>query len=253
MKSPTSRVATSLQHLDLGALAQRLARAASPALFAAAACGGTTVNPQGHASGTGGSVVDASTSAGGTTGSGGSKATGGKTSSGGTTSAGGAVATGGSTSGSGGATSSGGTTATGGAAGTASTGGRGGTGGSNPVLPELPGPDGGYPSCTGTGTPGLSGPCCVSVHCIESPDAGAGCPAGAAVDYHSLGYSGLGSGSCQCGGSIEGPYSTESAQGYSDTHGPCCYTIGVMGCTGRPFVISGKARLAALVRGEGWL
>jgi hypothetical protein len=121
-----------------------------------------------------------------------------------------------------------------------------------PVFPPLVAPDGGYPACISAGQPGLTGPCCLNVHCIEPPDARTTCPPASGVTPQNLGYGFLGSGRCQCGGSIEGPYSASSAQQYSATQGPCCYVIGVQGCTGRPFVVAGKPRLAPLVRGAAW-
>lgn len=134
--------------------------------------------------------------------------------------------------------------------GSASTGGVRATGGAPQALPALATIDGGYPHCSGMATM-LSGPCCVSVHCIELPDAGGACPPASALTEQDLGYQGLGSGSCRCT-PIAGPYSRASARQYSDTEGPCCYTIGVMGCTGRPLLVAGKPRLAPLLRGAAW-
>jgi hypothetical protein len=132
----------------------------------------------------------------------------------------------------------------------AGTGGAPATGGAPQQLPPLVSVDGGYPHCTGMATM-LSGPCCVRVNCIEPPDGGRTCPASAALTARDLGYSGLGSGSCGCA-PIVGPYSPASTRQYSETDGPCCYTIGIMGCTGRPLFVAGKPRLAPLVRGAGW-
>lgn len=184
---------SSLGAFDLGDLAKRLVRAASPSVFvAAAACGGTTnaTNSQ-PVEGTGGAHADGSPS----------------------------------------------------------------TGGSPNAREAGPEPavlamvDGGYPHCTGMTTT-FTGPCCVSVHCIQPPEGGVVCPAASAVTEHDLGYASLGSGQCGCA-PIAGPY-TSSARQYSTTDGPCCYTIGVMGCTGRPLLVAGRPRLAPLVRRRGW-
>jgi len=134
--------------------------------------------------------------------------------------------------------------------GSVSSGGAPGTGGAAQALPALATIDGDYPHCTGMATM-LSGPCCVRVHCIEPLDAGRDCPAATALTEHDLGYTTLGSGSCNCT-PIAGPDSPASARQYSATDGPCCYTIGIMSCTGRPLLVAGRPRLAPLVRGAGW-
>jgi hypothetical protein len=185
---------SNLGTFDLGDLARRLVRVASPSMFiAAAACGGTTsaANSQ-PVEGTGGAQAD------------------------------GSPGTGASPS----------------------------TGGAPQELPVLVTLDGGYPHCTGMTTT-FTGPCCVSVHCVEPPGGGALCPAASAVTEQDLGYAGLGSGQCRCV-PIDGPFAVSSAGQYSATEGPCCYTIGVMGCTGRPLMVAGRPRLAPLVRRGGW-
>jgi hypothetical protein len=143
------------------------------------------------------------------------------------------------------------TDAASGTGGTTSTGGALNTGGTSLPLPTYSGPDGGgYPHCSGSGS-ALAGPCCVSVHCIEPPPGAGACPPLPAVTSQDLGYGTLGSGTCGCA-PIAGPFDAESAQPYSSTQGPCCYTIGTNWCTGRPFVVAGQLRLAPLVRGAGW-
>ncbi|MCB9795548.1 MAG: hypothetical protein H6741_22830 [Alphaproteobacteria bacterium] len=105
-------------------------------------------------------------------------------------------------------------------------------------LPELPGS---YPDCTGPDDTGNE--CCVDAY--STAQVQGSCPAAAALDASELTGQSLGSGSCQCS-DIEGPYADPN--GGSD----CYYTVGIQGCEGRPMVIAGQIRKAALARGAGW-
>ena len=116
------------------------------------------------------------------------------------------------------------------------------------LLDPIPAPDGGYPVCTGEETM-FTGPCCQDVHCY-TPEGGAACPSSEAVALEDLGVSAPGSGVCACG--TTGPFSSEGAERYTSSVGECCYVVGTMGCTGRPLVIGGEVRVAALLSSSAW-
>lgn len=152
----------------------------------------------------------------------------------------------GSSSGVGGA--SGSSSAVGGGSGTA-----GAAGGVASEFPPAPagtgeGPNG-YPQCgPDQSSPsgfGLHGSCCVDLYCI--PLVAGSCPAAENV------YRGQGTGTCNCGTST-GPYDPGDATPAADSKGTaCCYLAGIIGCDGRPLLIAGEARVAALAElSGGW-
>lgn len=145
--------------------------------------------------------------------------------------------------------SSGGQTGGGADPGTTSSGGQtgGGTGATSPdasaPLPPYP-----EPTCNGPEHDGgYYGRCCEEVHCA-APSDGA-CPSDADQDALSSWLSGRvdlppGSGTCVCG-DIRGPYASRTPGDPKS----CCYLVGSISCEGRPLVIHGAPRLAALTRG----
>jgi hypothetical protein len=155
-----------------------------------------------------------------------------------------------------------GTGGIGGAGGSAGTGGTtaGGSGaGGNPTM-DLPPPTSDWTAegCSRAFSTGqLSGPCCIDVACY-TPTATAPC-----LDFDSARSQGLisitvgvGSGTCPCGDNSGkgGPYSVPV--GYPPEtgamSGQCCYTSNYNECTGRPLVVEGGVRVAALVRSTAW-
>ena len=81
----------------------------------------------------------------------------------------------------------------------------------------------------------------VNGDCLEAENANA-------VEITGLG---LGSGSCLCD-DVQGPYSSEGAEAYTETTGSCCYLVGVQGCEGRPMLVAENLRKAPLIRGKRW-
>jgi hypothetical protein len=122
----------------------------------------------------------------------------------------------------------------------------------------------------------FTGPCCKYLECYTPPAGQACLPA--PTDAGTTGDPGIpplcvgvGSGSCSCG-SIEGPFAgpigdptqfkdagsghcigaqqTPPVSPYQD--GTCCYLVPIMGCEGRPLLVEGGLRKAAVRRGEAW-
>lgn len=88
---------------------------------------------------------------------------------------------------------------------------------------------------------GYHGQCCDEPHCI-APSAGV-CPGAAAAVITDAPP---GSGECECG-ERQGPYlNPDAASGES-----CCYLLGSIGCDGRPLLVEGAPRLAAVVPCRG--
>lgn len=109
-------------------------------------------------------------------------------------------------------------------------------------------PDGEYPDCTPAQSE-FEGDCCIDVYCY-TPEEGT-CPDSESANAASITGLGLGSGDCLCS-SVEGPYSPERADEYTDTTGDCCYLVGVQGCEGRPMFVEENIRKAPLVHGKRW-
>lgn len=132
----------------------------------------------------------------------------------------------------------------------ASTSGNNGTTTAPPDLPEV---DESVLGCTGEGDE-FSGPCCAEVACYEA--GGTAC-ADPETDRPydiaaSLGYTGLGSGTCLCG--VSGPYDVESSHQLTDDTGECCYIISTQGCTGRPLTCDGgEVRTAPVTERTDWI
>ena len=67
-----------------------------------------------------------------------------------------------------------------------------------------------------------------------------------------------GSGTCGCSVEedgrpyIAGPYASNPGAPEPNTPGRCCYVVGSVGCTGRPFVVGGLGRLAGIARRDDW-
>jgi hypothetical protein len=142
----------------------------------------------------------------------------------------------------------------GGTAGTAGTslGANGGAAGNTstitmPDLPPIPagtaGSSTGYPECgPDQSTPGgfgYHGSCCIDVVC-RAPEADGRCPAPEEVRR------GTGSGTCGCDATT-GPYAPGVGQEADVAEGKaCCYLAGIITCDGRPLLVAGLARVAAL-------
>jgi hypothetical protein len=117
-----------------------------------------------------------------------------------------------------------------------------------------PGYDGGY-----------YGQCCFEAHCY-TPGAGEAC-LGAENTPALRGKIRLpgGSGECGCsvpeqgGESLSGPFASNPADhsegdaGGTLRSGSCCYVVGSISCTGRPFCVDGRLLLAEAVARADWL
>jgi hypothetical protein len=111
---------------------------------------------------------------------------------------------------------------------------------------------------------GYYGQCCFEAHCY-APEAGAACLAAAdRAGLHSKIHLPLGSGSCGCSvqgdhPEIAGPFASNPADhstadaGGSSRSGGCCYVVGSISCTGRPFCVDGTQLLAEVVARADWL
>ena len=113
-------------------------------------------------------------------------------------------------------------------------------------LPTIPAGD--YPECTEASSE-FFGPCCVEVYCVD-PTNGECVAAEEANPQEITGVS-LGSGNCLCD-PVDGPYSSEGAEAYTDTTGACCYLVGIQGCEGRPMLVDNQHIKAPLIRGQRW-
>jgi hypothetical protein len=131
----------------------------------------------------------------------------------------------------------------------------GGVGGNqaSPELPPIPpAPESsptGYPVCgedrTSPSGFGYHGACCVDIEC-RAPSEDGLCPAPSLVQR------GTGSGTCGCG-TTEGPFAAGDDQAAQVAEGrTCCYLAGIIGCDGRPLLVDGIARVAALGAATEW-
>lgn len=124
---------------------------------------------------------------------------------------------------------------------------------SEPDRPDTPVPNDAV-GCWGgdydNGAPdGYDGQCCVEALCYQPPD-DEGCDTAEVAATHVEGRP-IGSGTCSCRLSEgadafwAGPYAPNPE--IPTPPGECCYLAGIVGCTGRPFMVAGQAQVAALV------
>ena len=96
---------------------------------------------------------------------------------------------------------------------------------------------------------GFHGQCCTDALCYAPTD-GKECVA--ADDAPEKLGRWWGSGSCLCGGRIQGPFAANPAHAPSEP-GTCCYVIGSIGCDGRPLLVDGTPIVSELRRRSDWI
>jgi hypothetical protein len=94
---------------------------------------------------------------------------------------------------------------------------------------------------------GYYGQCCVDVLCYTPDDGVCGGPD---MVHAKLPGFPPGSGECSC---VPEPGKQDVEGPFAGSSGSCCYLVGSIGCDGRPLLVAGNARLAAVRRRGDWL
>lgn len=109
-------------------------------------------------------------------------------------------------------------------------------------------------TCTGEDQTGpYFGQCCVRASCY-TPEADESCASAekAASLRDRIPRLPMGSGTCGCT-PMEGPFAPNPDDPDPDVpDGECCYTFGVIGCTGRPLTVLGAFVIAPLAARSDW-
>jgi len=111
---------------------------------------------------------------------------------------------------------------------------------------------------------GYDGQCCFQAHCY-TPEAGAACLGADSSALRTKIHLPIGSGDCGCSVAeqgrefLTGPFASNPADesegdaGGDQRSGSCCYVVGSISCTGRPFCVDGAWLVAEAVARADWL